>query len=164
MNKNVALLSIGAALFFSLGVVDLGHAVQPQKGQAAPMLMAGEVNGTATASTTQVSTTPIPGGGWTGSTCRTQSQPGSGAPATEGSLYISQVSTTPIPCGGRTAGATCRTQSPQVSDATATDGFLNTTASMLVPLSAVGILFGAGFLGLVGLGASRLRHHHGHHA
>jgi hypothetical protein len=31
-------------------------------------------------------------------------------------------------------------------------------------LSAAGILFGAGFIALVGLGASRLRHHHEHHA
>jgi hypothetical protein len=31
-------------------------------------------------------------------------------------------------------------------------------------LSAAGILFGAGFIALVGLGASRLRHNHEHHA
>jgi hypothetical protein len=31
-------------------------------------------------------------------------------------------------------------------------------------LSAAGILFGAGLIALVGLGASRMRHHHGHHA
>ena len=164
MNKNVALLSIGAALFFSLGVVDLSHAFQNEKKQGAPIQMAGEVNGTATAPTTQVSTPPNPCGGRTGAPCRTQSPPGLGDMATVGSLYISQVSTTPIPCGGRTAGATCRTQSPPGSGAPATEGSLYTSASMLVPLSAVGILFGAGFIVLIGLGASRLRHHHGHHA
>ena len=66
MNKNFALLSIGAALFFSLCVVDLGHAAQPQKGQAAPILMAGDMKATATAPTTQVSTASIPCGGRTG--------------------------------------------------------------------------------------------------
>ena len=126
MYKNSALLSIGAALFFSLCFVDLGHAAQLQKGQATPILMAGDMKATANAPATQVSTTPIPCGGRTGATCRTQSPPGSGATATDESLY--------------------------------------TSASMLVPLSAVGILFGAGFLALVGLGGSRLRHHHGHHA
>jgi hypothetical protein len=35
---------------------------------------------------------------------------------------------------------------------------------MLVSLPAAGALFGAGLIALVGLGASRLRHHHGHHA
>ncbi len=163
MYKNSALLSIGAALFFSLCVVDLGHAAQLQKGQATPILMAGDMKATANAPATQVSTTPIPCGGRTGATCRTQNQPGSGDMASVGSPYMSQVSTTPIPCGGRT-GATCRTQSPPGSGATATDESLYTSASMLVPLSAVGILFGAGFLALVGLGGSRLRHHHGHHA
>ena len=164
MNKNVALLSIGAALLFSLFFFDVGHAAQIQKGQAAPILMVGEVNGTATASTTQVSNMPIPCGGWTGARlCRKHSPPGSGEMATDGSLYTSQVSNTPIPCGGRT-GATCRTQSRQGPGATVTDESLNTSASMLVPLSAAGILFGAGFIALVGLGASRLRHHHGHHA
>jgi hypothetical protein len=35
---------------------------------------------------------------------------------------------------------------------------------MLEALPAAGILFGAGLIVLIGLGASRLRHHHGHHA
>jgi hypothetical protein len=30
-------------------------------------------------------------------------------------------------------------------------------------LQVVGILFVAGLIALVGLGASRMRHHHGHH-
>jgi hypothetical protein len=35
---------------------------------------------------------------------------------------------------------------------------------MLEVLPAAGILFGAGLIVLIGFGASRLRHHHGHHA
>ena len=166
MNKNFALLSIGAALLLPLFVVDLGHAFQIDKRQAARILMAGEMKGTANPAATQVSSTPIPCAGRTGATCRTQSRQGSGATATAGSLYTSQVSNAPIPCGGRTA-TTCRTQSRQGPGATATDRSLYTSASMLVPLSTAGILLGAGFITLVGLGASRLRHHqgnHGHHA
>ena len=162
MNKNFVLLSIGAALLFSLFFVDLGHAFQIEKRHAPRTLMAGAVKGAANAPTTQVSNTLIPCAGRTGATCRTQSPQGSGATATAGSLYTSQVSNTPIPCGGRT-GVTCRTQSRQGSGATATDVSLHTSASTLVPLSAAGILFGAGFIVLIGLGASRLRHHHEHH-
>ena len=125
MNKNFALLSIGAALLFSLNFIDLGHAFQIEKREGARTLMAGDMKGTANPAATQVSNTTYP-------------------------------------CGGRT-GATCRTQSRQGSGATATAGSLNTTASTLVPLSTAGILFGAGFIVLVGLGASRLRHHHEHH-
>ena len=162
MNKNFALLSIGAALLFSPFCVDLGHAFQIEKRHAPSTLMAGAVKGAANAPTTQVSNTLIPCAGRTGATCRTQSPQGSGATATAGSRYSSQVSNTPIPCGGRT-GATCRTQSRQGPGTTVTDESLNTTASMLVPLSAAGIMFGAGFIVLIGLGASRLRHHHEHH-
>ena len=126
MYKNSALLSIGAALLFSLFFIDVGHAFQIEKRQDARIVMAGEMKGTA-------------------------------------NLAIKQVLNTPNPCGGRT-GATCRKESPQGSGATATDGSRYTSASLLVPLSAAGILFGAGFIALVGLGASRLRHHHEHHA
>ena len=125
MNKNFALLSIGAALLFSLNFIDLGHAFQIEKREGARTLMAGDMKGTANSPTTQVSNTPIP-------------------------------------CGGRT-GATCRTQSRQGAGTTATDVSLYTSASMLVPLSTAGILLGAGLIALVGLGASRLRHHHGDH-
>ena len=125
MNKNFALLSIGAALLFSLNFIDLGHAFQIEKREGARTLMAGDMKGTANPAATQVSNTTYPCGGRTGATCRTQNRQGSGATATAGSLY--------------------------------------TTASMLVPLSTAGILLGAGFFALVGLGASRLRHHHGHH-
>ena len=161
MNKNSALLSIGAALLFSLFFVDLGQAFKIERGQDARILIAGEMKEATTPPATQVSNPPIPCAGRTAATCRTQSRQGSGATATAGSLYTSQVSNTPIPCGGRT-GATCGKQSPQGSGATATDGSLYTTASMLVPLSTAGILLGAGFIALVGFGASRLRHHHGH--
>ena len=162
MNKNSVLLSIGAALLLSLFFVDLGHAFKIERGQDARILIAEEMKEATTPPATQVSNTPILCGGRTGATCRTQSPQGSGATATAGSRYTSQVSNTPIPCGGRT-GATCRTQSRQGSGATATAGSLYTNASMLVPLSTAGILLGAGFFALVGLGASRLRHHHGHH-
>ena len=162
MNKNFALLSIGAALLFSLNFIDLGHAFQIEKREGARTLMAGDMKGTANPAATQGSNTTYPCGGRTGATCRTQSRQGSGATATAGSRYTSQVSNTPIPCGGRT-GATCRTQSRQGAGTTATDVSLYTSASMLVPLSTAGILLGAGLIALVGLGASRLRHHHGDH-
>jgi hypothetical protein len=126
MYKNSALLSIGAALSFSLFFFGVGHAFQIEKRQGVRTLTAAEMNGTA-------------------------------------NLSIKQVSNTPIPCGGR-SGAPCWKQSPQGSGAMATDGSRYTGASMLVPLPAAGILFGAGLIALVGLGASRLRHHHGHHA
>ena len=165
MYRNSALLSIGAALVSSLFFFGVGHASQIQKRQGVHTLTAAEMNGTANLSTKQVSITPIPCGGRSGAICRTQSPQGSGATATDGSLYTSQVPNTPIPCGGRTR-VTCRTQSQPGSGATATDGSLYTSASMLVSLPVAGILlgFGAGLIALVGLGASRLRHHHGHHA
>jgi hypothetical protein len=163
MSKNYALLSIGGALLFSLFFFDEGHAFQIDKKQDAPVLMAGEMKATANLPTNQVSNTPTPCGGRTGATCRTQSQPGSGAIAADGSRYTSHVSNTANPCGGRT-GASCTTQSPQGSGATATDGSLYISESMLVSLPAAGVLFGAGLNALVGLGARRLRHHHEHHA
>ena len=166
MYKNSALLSIGAALLFSLFLVDGGHAFQIEKRQDARILMAGEMKGTANLPAKQVSNAPNPCGGRTGATCRKESPQGSGTTATDGSLYASQVLNTPIPCGGR-AGATCWKQGPQGSGTTATNGSLYTSASFLVPLSAAGILFGAGFIAfiaLVGLGANRLRHNHEHHA
>ena len=164
MYKNSALLSISAALFFSLFFLGVGHAFQIDRNQNAGVLMAGETKGTASLPITQVSNMPNPCGGRTGASCRTQSTSESGAMATtDGSRYTSQVSNTSNPCGGRT-GASCPQQSSQGSGATAADGSLDTSATMLVSLAAAGILFGAGFIALVGLGASRLRHHHGHHA
>ena len=126
MYKNSALLSIGAALVLSLFFVDGGHAFQIDRSKNAGILMAGDMKGTANLPSTQVSNTPTPCGGRTGTSCRQQSSQGSGAKATDGSLY--------------------------------------TSASMLEVLPAAGILFGAGLIVLIGLGASRLRHHHGPHA
>jgi hypothetical protein len=163
MHKNSALLGIGAALLFSLFFVDVGHAFQIEKRQDARTQMAGEMKGTAGPTSKQVSNMPNPCGGRTGASCKQQSSQGSGELATVGPRYASQVSNTPNPCGGRT-GASCTQQSPQGSGATATDGSLDISASMLVSLAAAGILFGAGFIALVGLGARRLHHHHGHHA
>jgi hypothetical protein len=89
---------------------------------------------------------------------------GSGVLATAGSRYTSHGSNTPIPCGGRT-GASCTQQSPLGSGATATDGSLNTSASLVVPLPLVAILFAAGLIVLVGFGVRGWRQHHdGHHA
>ena len=58
MCKNIGLLSIGAALLFSLFFIDLGHAFQIEKRQDARLLMAGEMKGTANPATTQGSNTP----------------------------------------------------------------------------------------------------------
>ena len=60
MYENVALLSIGATLLWSLFVFDVGHAVQIDRKQADRNLMAAELNGTANVPTTQVSSTPPP--------------------------------------------------------------------------------------------------------
>jgi len=60
MTKNVALLSTGTALLWSLLLFDVGHAVQIDRKQAAPSLMAAGVNRTAPAPTIQVSNTPTP--------------------------------------------------------------------------------------------------------
>ena len=155
MYKNSTLLTIGAALFFSLFCIDVGFAFQIDRNQNA---------GTASLPSKQVSNTPTPCGGRTGITCRTQSLQGSGALATAGSQYISHVSTTPAPCGGRT-GATCSKQSLPGSGALATDGSQYT---MTMSASAAGMLFSVGLIALVVLGARRLshphRHHDGHHA
>ena len=171
MYRNFAVLSIGAALVFSLFFFGVGHAFQIDRNQDARILMAGQMKGTADLSIKQVSHTPNPctegGMGRTGAPGKQRCPLGSGAQATDGSLSTSQVSNTPNVCGGRT-GATCRTQSPQGSGATATDGSRYTSASMLVPLPLVGILFGAGFIALVGFGVRGWRnnheHHDGHHA
>jgi len=87
MYKNSALLSIGAALLFSLFLVDGGHAFQIEKRQDARIVMAGEMKVIANLATKQVSNTPNPCGGRTGTTCRKQSPPGSGEKATDGVLY-----------------------------------------------------------------------------
>ena len=162
MYKISALLSMGAALFFSLFCIDGGFAFQIDRNQDARILMAGGMKGTANLSIKQVSTAPNPctegGKGRTGAPGKQRCPLGSGAKAPDGSLYTSQVSTTPYACGGRT-GAPCKTQSLPVSGAMATDGSPDTSTT-----SAAGMLFGVGLITLVFLGARRLRHPHGHHA
>src|SRR5713226_6254308 len=88
MYKNSALLSIGAALLFSLFFIDVGHASQIEKRQGVRTLTAAEMNGTANLSIKQVSNTPIPCGGRTRTTCGKQSPQVSGATATDGSLTM----------------------------------------------------------------------------
>ena len=89
MYKNSALLSIGAALLFSLFLVNGGHAFQIEKRQDARILMAGEMKGTANLPAKQVSNTPNPCGGRTGAACRKQSPSGLGEKATGGVQYTS---------------------------------------------------------------------------
>jgi len=162
MYRNSALLSIGAAMVFSLFFFGVGHAFQIDKKQDARILMSGHMNGTADLSIKHVSTTPNPctegGYGRTGAPGKQRCPLGSGAKATDGSLYTSQVSNTPNACGGRT-GATCREHSQPGSAAMATDGVRYTSTT-----SEAAMLFGVGLIALVVLGAKRLRYPHGHHA
>ena len=58
MTKNLALLTIGAAIIESMLLFDVGHAVQIDRKQAASSLMVAEVNRTAQAPTIQLSNTP----------------------------------------------------------------------------------------------------------
>ena len=60
MSKNIALLSIGAALLWSLFLFDASHAAQIDRKQASQNLMTAEMNRTANATTTQISKTPTP--------------------------------------------------------------------------------------------------------
>ena len=159
MNKHSVLLSIGAALFFSLFFFGAGHAFQTDRNQNAGILMADEMYGTASLPFKHVSNTPIPCGGRTGAACWKHSPLGSGAMATDGSRYTYHVSNTPNTCGGRT-GAACRNDSPAGSGEMATDGSRYTITTSA---SAAGMLVGVGLITLVGLGAKRLRHPHGHH-
>lgn len=162
MYRNSTVLSIGAALVFSLFFFGVGHAFQIDRNQDARILMAGQMKGTVTPTIKQVSNTP-PCAGRTAATCRTQSLPESGAMATDGSRYTSHVSNTPNPCGGRT-GAACTMQSPLGLGEMATDGSRYISESLLVSLPAAGVIVGAGLIALFGLGTKKLRHHHEHHA
>ena len=145
MSKNSTLLTIGAGLLLSLSFVDGGHAFQI------------DMNQTANLPIKQVSNTPTPCGGRSGVACRTQRPLGSGAMATAGSRYTRQVSTMPNPCGGRT-GSLCRKDSPHGSREMAIAGsrYIKFNAHVV---AEAGMLFGAGFIALVGLGARRLRVH-----
>lgn len=134
MYKNSALLSISAALLFSLFCIDVGFAFQIDRNQNARVLTAGETKGRANPPTTQVSNTPNPctesGQGRTGAPGKQRCPLGSGAMAPDGSRYTSQVSNTPTPCGGRTE-STCTKQSPPVSGEQAKVGALHTTTTIL---------------------------------
>ena len=91
MTKRLSLLSIGGALVWSLCVFDVGHAVQTEKKEDIRYLTPAEIKGTANASTTQVSNTPIPcteqGSRRPGVDCQKQSLPGSGERALDRILY-----------------------------------------------------------------------------
>ena len=87
MYKNSALLSIGVALLFSLFFFGVGHAFQIEQRQGVRTLTAAEMKGTASLPIKQVSNAPIPCGGRTGALCNTNSHPGSGEMATDGSRY-----------------------------------------------------------------------------
>jgi hypothetical protein len=93
MYKNFALLSIGAALLFSLFFFDVGHAFQIEKRQDARIQMAGEMKGTANPTSTQVSNSPNPctegGKGRTGAPGKKRCPLDSGEKATAGSQYTS---------------------------------------------------------------------------
>ncbi len=58
MEKNSALLSIGAALVLSLFFSGVGHAFQIEKRQDGRILMAGDMKGPANSAATQGSNTP----------------------------------------------------------------------------------------------------------
>ncbi len=134
MCKHSTLLSIGAALLFSLFFLDVGHAFQIKRDQGATIVMAGDVKGTTNLSSTQVSTTPNPctvgGKGRTGARGTKRCLSGSGEKATDGRIVMA-------------------------SDMSSWTG---------VPSPAVVILFVTGLIALAGLSLRGLRHHHGHHA
>ena len=138
MYKNSALLSIGAALVFSLFYIGIGHAVQIEKKQGARIQMAGEMKGTANPPTTHVPTTLNPcnegGKGKAGAPGKMRCPPESGEQATDGALYTRQVLNTPNPCteGGKgRTGAPCKKRSLLGSGEQATDGARSTSAAML---------------------------------
>ena len=175
MYKNSALLSIGAALLFSLFFLGVGHAFQIARNQDAHIVMAGDMKGTTNLSATQVSNTANPctvgGKGRVGAPGTKLCSSGSGDKATDGALYTRQVSTTANPCtvGGKgRTGAPGTKLCPSGSGEQATDTRIVIAAEMNnlagVPLPAVSILFIAGLIALAGLGLRGLRHHHGHHA
>ncbi len=175
MCKHSTLLSIGAALLFSLFFLDVGHAFQIKRDQGATIVMAGDVKGTTNLSSTQVSTTPNPctvgGKGRTGARGTKRCLSGSGEKATAGSLYTRQVSTTSNPCtvGGKgRTGARGTKRCLSGSGEKATDGRIVMASDMSswtgVPSPAVVILFVTGLIALAGLSLRGLRHHHGHHA
>jgi hypothetical protein len=92
MNKNVALLSIGATLSLSLFIVDLGHAVHIDRtGQYAHTRMAADITEPANPPPIQVSNAPnfCKGDGMrrSGAPCMGPSSPGPGDRAIDGIVY-----------------------------------------------------------------------------
>src|ERR1044071_1196949 len=97
MNKNSLLLSIATALLWSLFLSDLSHAVQTESRQENSKLMVAELNGTANASSAQLSNTPNPchvsGKGRTRAACGMYSQPAPGARTADWSPYTNAIFT-----------------------------------------------------------------------
>lgn len=97
MSKKSALLSICAALVWSLFVSGVAHAVQTEIRQDTPRLLVAKLNGTANMATVQLSNTPNPchvsGKGRTRAICAKQSQPGSGERAADLTQYASAIFT-----------------------------------------------------------------------
>jgi len=93
MFKNSTLLSIGAALLFSLFFLGVGHAFQIEKRQGVRPVMAGEVKGTANLPIKQVSNLPNPctegGKGRTGAPDKKRCPQESAGKVTAGSLHTS---------------------------------------------------------------------------
>jgi hypothetical protein len=97
MSKKSALLSICAALVWSLFVSGVAHAVQTEIRQDTPRLLVAKLNGTANMATVQLSNTPNPchvsGKGRTRAICGKQSQPGSRERVADLTQYASAIFT-----------------------------------------------------------------------
>jgi hypothetical protein len=91
MSKNLALLTIGAALLGSLLLFDVGHAVQTEKKQDIRYLTLAEIKGTTNAPATHESSTltPCTGDGLRrpGTACQTHSLFGLGERALDRIVY-----------------------------------------------------------------------------
>ena len=91
MSRNFALLSIGAALLWSLFLFDVVHAVQTEKTQEIRYLTLAEIKGTLNAPTTHVSNAPAPcaedGMRRSAAPCQRHTLPGSGGKALDRILY-----------------------------------------------------------------------------
>jgi hypothetical protein len=92
MTRNLALLTISAALLGSLLLFDVGHAVQTEKKQEIRYLTLAEIKGTANAPTTHESNTltPCTGDGLRrpGTACQTHSLFGSGEKSVDRILFV----------------------------------------------------------------------------
>ena len=97
---NSALLSIGTALLWSLLISQAGHAAQIERATDRRILIAAEMNGTAKAPATELSTTPtscsVTGKGRTRALCGNHSLFGSEKMALEKSQYLSAVIITTV--------------------------------------------------------------------